>query len=83
MKTTLREEGHGKYLVALEGHLDTLTSSQVSEDISNALDTISDISHLTCDAAQLEYISSSGLRILLSLAKRFQNNFCITGVRNP
>lgn len=81
MKTTLREEGNGKYLVALEGHLDTLTSSQVSEDISNALDTISDISHLTCDAAQLEYISSSGLRILLSLAKRFQNNFCIINVQ--
>ena len=36
---------------------------------------------MTCDASRLEYISSSGLRILLSLARRYKG-FCVTGVQS-
>ncbi len=63
------------------GRLDTAVSSQVSADINQLLATAGTIQHLTVDAGQLEYISSSGLRILLMLAKRFKQ-FRITEV-NP
>lgn len=55
------------------GRLDTAVSSQVSADINQLLATAGAIQHLTVDAGQLEYISSSGLRILLMLAKRFKD----------
>ena len=55
------------------GRLDTAVSSQVSADINQLLATAGTIQHLTVDAGQLEYISSSGLRILLMLAKRFKD----------
>jgi len=67
--------------MTLCGRLDTAVSSQVSADINQLLATAGTIQHLTVDAGQLEYISSSGLRILLMLAKRFKP-FRIIGV-NP
>ena len=66
--------------LTLAGHLDTATSVKARDDIERALATVPLISRLTCDAGQLEYISSSGLRILLSLAKRY-NDFRITEVQ--
>ena len=57
----------------LAGRLDTATSHQVSADIEGFLTNAPDISRLTCDLGQLEYISSSGLRILLKLAKRYKD----------
>lgn len=71
----------GEATLMLCGRLDTAVSSQVSADINQLLATAGTIQHLTVDAGQLEYISSSGLRILLMLAKRFKQ-FRITEV-NP
>ena len=58
--------------------MDTVTSSDVSAEIEANLPPI--ISHLTIDASHLEYISSSGLRVLLSLAKRYKE-FSVKGVQ--
>lgn len=63
----------GEATLMLCGRLDTAVSSQVSADINQLLATAGAIQHLTVDAGQLEYISSSGLRILLMLAKRFKD----------
>ena len=63
----------GEATLMLCGRLDTAVSSQVSADINQLLATAGTIQHLTVDAGQLEYISSSGLRILLMLAKRFKD----------
>jgi uncharacterized protein (TIGR02172 family) len=71
----------GEATLMLCGRLDTAVSSQVSADINQLLATAGTIQHLTVDAGQLEYISSSGLRILLMLAKRFKD-FSIKDV-NP
>ena len=57
----------------LEGRLDTAASPQVQADINKKLATIGEVSQFVCDASHLEYISSSGLRILLFLRKRFPN----------
>lgn len=59
--------------LSLEGRLDTAAAQLTSEAIDAELAKCAEIEALTLDAEQLEYISSSGLRILLGLAKRFKN----------
>lgn len=55
----------------LSGRLDTAASAQASKQIDELTSRQADA--LTVDAEELTYISSSGLRILLSLAKRYRN----------
>ena len=62
----------GEATLTLCGRLDTAVSMKVSSDIEQLLATAGTIQRITIDAGQLEYISSSGLRILLTLAKRFK-----------
>ena len=52
--------------LALEGRLDTLTSSQLDAEIQGKLD---GITSLVFDFTKLAYISSAGLRILLAAQK--------------
>ena len=52
--------------VALEGRLDTTTAPQLEEELKASLD---GVTALTLDLGQLDYISSAGLRVLLSAEK--------------
>ena len=52
--------------IALEGRLDTNTSSELENEVQD----LSGIKGLVFDLEKLEYISSSGLRILLSCQKK-------------
>ena len=52
--------------LALEGRLDTATAPQLEAELKTALDGVSE---LTFDLEKLEYISSAGLRVLLSAQK--------------
>ncbi len=54
-------------LLALEGRLDTTTAPQLEATLKES---IADVQLLTMDFAKLEYISSAGLRVLLSAQKR-------------
>ena len=56
----------GKLCYALEGRLDTMTAPDLEKDMKESLDGVSD---LTMDFEKLEYISSAGLRVLLSAQK--------------
>ena len=51
---------------ALEGRLDTVTAPQLEQELKAALP---DARELTLDFEKLEYISSAGLRVLLSAQK--------------
>ena len=62
--TTKTEDG--ALQVALEGRLDTVTSPQLENELKNALD---GADALVLDMQALEYISSAGLRVLLSAQK--------------
>ena len=53
-------------VVALEGRLDTTTAPELEQELKSSLDGITD---LTLDMTKLDYISSAGLRVLLSAHK--------------
>lgn len=52
--------------VTLEGRLDTVTAPQLEEELGTA---VKGISRLIFDFDALEYVSSAGLRVLLSAQK--------------
>ena len=52
--------------VALEGRLDTTTAPELEASLKNSLDGVTE---LVMDFEKLEYISSAGLRVLLSAQK--------------
>ncbi len=63
---TINKESNGSELkISLEGRLDTTTAPQLDEEVK-ALD---GVTKLVFDFTSLEYISSAGLRVLLSAQK--------------
>lgn len=71
MNTTITEQD-GKYVVSLEGELDTAHAIEVEQ----AMQPLHEINgkDIIIDCSQLEYIASSGLRILLGLLKSAKAN---------
>ena len=65
MTITKATEGNA-LTVMLEGRLDTVTTPELEKELMGALD---DIQELTFDFEKLSYISSAGLRVLLSSQK--------------
>lgn len=65
----------------LSGRLDTTTSPELEQVLKESIDGIED---LRMDFSDLEYISSAGLRILLSAQKTMnkQGEMSITGVND-
>lgn len=57
-----------KCVVIPEGRLDTVTSPQLEKEVS--IKALPDVTDVTLDFSKLEYISSAGLRVILSLQKR-------------
>ena len=65
--------------IAVEGRIDTVTSSDLEKTI---LDNISEVEDMTIDLKGVDYISSAGLRVLLSTQKIMdkQGKLLICGV---
>lgn len=66
MKTEITENGN-QLIAAFIGRLDTAAAVQTAEDVKPLLEASDREIILEC--SQLEYISSSGLRIFLSIRK--------------
>lgn len=66
MKTTI-EQLEDKYLVTLEGELDTAAAADVEKTLQPLYTTNGKDVIIDCEG--LEYIASSGLRILISILK--------------
>ena len=66
MKTTI-EELNDRFLVTLEGELDTVAAVEVNERLQPLYQ--ANGKNVDIDCKDLEYIASSGLRILVSLVK--------------
>lgn len=64
---TIQRTGNEKKLaIALEGRLDTMTAPELEAALDGALEGVEE---LTFDFEKLDYISSAGLRVLLSTQK--------------
>ena len=77
---TINKTQNGTALtVAIEGRLDTTTAPQLEAELKDSLDGITE---LTMDLGAMEYISSAGLRVLLSAQKIMnkQGEMLVTGV---
>ena len=57
---------NGKAVFELDGRLDTMTSPDLEKELKENL---SGVSELVLDFEKLQYISSAGLRVLLSAQK--------------
>ena len=65
---TINKSKNGADLtIALEGRLDTMTSPELEADRDSSLE---GVQNLTFDLEKLDYVSSAGLRVLLSAQKR-------------
>ncbi len=64
---TIKKTQNGNQLtVALEGRLDTTTAPQLDQELKASLEGVTE---LVFDFSQLAYVSSAGLRVLLSTQK--------------
>ena len=70
---------NGQASLALEGRLDTATAPQLEKELACLMP---DVRALTLDFAKLDYVSSAGLRVLLSAQKIMnrQGNMKLTNV---
>lgn len=68
-------------VVALEGRLDTNTAPELEESLKESLNGVTE---LVLDLKNLEYISSAGLRVLLSAQKIMnkQGSMKVTGANS-
>ncbi len=78
MLNIYKTENGNELMIALEGRLDTVTSPTLEGELKNALD---GVESLIFDMDKLQYISSAGLRVLLS-AQKVMNRQGTMVVRN-
>ncbi len=69
----------GKLTLGLEGRLDTLTAPQLEAELKASLNGVKE---LVMDLTELQYVSSAGLRVLLSAQKKMneQGSMIVQGV---
>lgn len=63
------EKSDALAIMQVSGRLDTTTAPSLDKAINEDMD---GVTSLTLDLKELEYISSAGLRVLLSAQKKFQ-----------
>ena len=64
--------------ITLDGRLDTLTAPEFEDSLKSKL---SGVKSVVIDCEKLVYISSAGLRVLLSLNKKFKNSLTLVKVQ--
>ena len=66
MLSIRKEAEDGRAVFYLEGKLDNSTSPELEDELNGALDGVTE---LTLDLEKLDYVSSAGLRVILSAQK--------------
>ncbi|MBQ3750434.1 MAG: STAS domain-containing protein [Bacteroidales bacterium] len=78
--TTHIQENNNQLIASFSGRLDTAASVQTAEDVKPLLEAMD--KEIILDCSELEYISSSGLRIFLGIRKDAAKNGSRVIVRN-
>ena len=75
------ETENGRTVIYLEGRIDTVNAPEIEREINSVLDEAA--GEPVLDGSGLEYISSAGLRVLLSAAKAMDDHgeMVVTNVR--
>lgn len=71
----------GKMVAEVKGRLDTATAPDLEKELKESLDGVTE---LILDFSELEYVSSAGLRVILSMQKIMskQGSMVIRGVND-
>lgn len=70
MSTTILDKNNDTLTVTPNERLDTATSPVLEKELSTHLD---DITNIIIDFKNVEYISSSGMRVILALAQEIED----------
>ena len=70
--TIVQRERNGVMELSISGRLDAVSAVEADKDFSNVIDAGHE--NLLVNLGSLDYISSAGLRVLLVVAKRIQQN---------
>ena len=82
MEATIRKDDDRHVTLILDGRLDTSVTSQTEKEVEPLFDY--ENYEIVIDCSRLEYISSSGLRLLMAINQRCLANHCdlfIKGLR--
>ena len=67
---------NGKLKVAISGRLDTTTAPELEKELD-----FTGITSVEFDLADMEYVSSAGLRVILMVQKNMKGNFVLKNVK--
>ena len=82
MKATIRKDDDKQVTLILDGYLDTSATPQTEKEVEPLYEFCD--CEIIIDCTRLEYISSSGLRLLMAINQRCRANRCslyITGLQ--
>ena len=82
MEATIRKEDGNRVTLILDGRLDTSVTQQAQKEVEPLFD-FKDC-EIIIDCTRLDYISSSGLRLIMAINQRCRANHCelyITGMK--
>lgn len=74
MEATIRKENGNQVTLILDGRLDTSVTPQTEKEVEPLFDFKN--CEIIIDCSRLEYISSSGLRLLMAVNQRCRANSC-------
>lgn len=77
MMTITQTKTENALTIQLAGRLDTITAPELEASLK---DNLAGVTELTIDLKELEYMSSAGLRVILSLQKRMNGNMQVCHV---
>ncbi|WP_407429509.1 STAS domain-containing protein [Treponema sp.] len=72
--TITKSQNGTSFVLAVEGRLDTATAPELEKEIQS----LTEAAELIIDFSKLDYISSAGLRVLLSAHKNFARKSGLT-----
>ena len=82
MEATIRKDDNNQVTLILDGYLDTSVTQQTEKEVEPLYEFCD--CEIIIDCSRLEYISSSGLRLLMAINQRCRANRCslyITGLQ--